>query len=253
MSDDMKPSTMIHPDGPNCKNCGHVVVAKYCGQCGQSHQTGKLSVAHILREIPHAIFHLERGMIPTLYGLALRPGVTINSYLNGRRKSTSNPLTLLLIMAGVYAIANSIVDAQSAAASDGRSAGATWRLFSEYLLLMLAVQLPLTALTTRLLFRNNGRLYGEHLVIHTFIFAFTCVIGTVLVLMEAALHSGYYTAAFYLSNGGYQILAMYATFAPRARNRSVPLLKSVLAFLAYSALNTATVWGIAKAYEVLKA
>lgn len=246
----MEPASHASLQSGYCKDCGAAVNSRHCGACGQAFPTHRLSFGHIAREIPHAIFHLDRGVLPTLLGLALRPGVTINAYLNGRRKRLSNPLTLLLIMAGFSVLVDAFFSpADTVAASVAtENAKTVWHLFSEYLLVMLALQLPLTALITRVILRSGGRIYGEHLAAHTYIFAFTCLIAAALSAIRWGLEISQYVIAFYASNSAYQIWAMYSVFAPTARHRGILLLKTTSAFVLYSALNTATLWAVVNIY-----
>jgi Protein of unknown function (DUF3667) len=86
-----------------CHNCGASTHSAYCGQCGQKAHTQRISFSYLLHEIPHAVFHVDRGLIPTVVGLFKRPGVVVDEYLHGKRARYFNPLTLLILCGGVCA------------------------------------------------------------------------------------------------------------------------------------------------------
>ena len=84
-----------------CANCGAVLTGPWCAACGQKAGAARLSLKHLLHEIPHAVFHVDRGFVPTLKALVTRPGEVVDEYLRGKRVRYFNPLTLLVICAGV--------------------------------------------------------------------------------------------------------------------------------------------------------
>jgi hypothetical protein len=87
----------------SCLNCGAALSTPYCSQCGQKAATHRISLTYLLHEIPHAIFHVDRGLIPTLVGLFRRPGVVVAEYLDGKRARYFNPLTLLVLCSSLCA------------------------------------------------------------------------------------------------------------------------------------------------------
>jgi hypothetical protein len=86
---------------PACLNCGAPVTRGWCSACGQKATVARLSMRHLVHEVPHAIFHVDRGIVPTLRGLVTRPGVMVTEYLEGKRARYFNPLTLLIICSAI--------------------------------------------------------------------------------------------------------------------------------------------------------
>jgi hypothetical protein len=86
-----------------CRNCGADATTTFCGSCGQKVEVKRLSLATLLHEIPHAIFHVDRGFFPTIAGLFTRPGEVVSEYLSGKRAKYFNPLTLLVICGSLCA------------------------------------------------------------------------------------------------------------------------------------------------------
>ncbi|ULQ52003.1 DUF3667 domain-containing protein [Flavihumibacter fluvii] len=81
-----------------CKNCGHGFRLKYCNACGQSADTHRITWKLVLEHLPHAIFHVNRGLFFLLFELIKRPGHTIREYLEGKRRGHVNPFTMLVVV-----------------------------------------------------------------------------------------------------------------------------------------------------------
>lgn len=93
------PPGHAHPAA--CLNCATPLTDKFCAHCGQPAATHRLTMGHFLHEIPHSIWHVDKGIFYTLRELLLRPGITILGYLRGQRVRHFAPLALLLLVTGV--------------------------------------------------------------------------------------------------------------------------------------------------------
>jgi hypothetical protein len=91
-----------HAHPTDCLNCDTPLAGKYCGHCGQPAATHRLSMGHLLHEIPHTIWHVDKGIFYTLRELLTRPGATILGYMRGQRARHFAPLSLLLLVTGIY-------------------------------------------------------------------------------------------------------------------------------------------------------
>lgn len=85
-----------------CKNCGNQFRLNFCNSCGQKANTFRITWKEVIHNLPHAIFHLDEGLVYTIKQLATRPGDTIREYLEGKRKPHFNPF-LLFVLAGSLA------------------------------------------------------------------------------------------------------------------------------------------------------
>lgn len=219
-----------------CANCGTTAVGAYCHACGQRIETHRLTLPHLLHEIPHAVFHVDRGLLVTIFALARHPGRTIRGYLDGHRVRYFNPLTLLMILAGLCALAYAKFDfdftPMAAGMSPEQISGyqAMMKSLLQNYSLGLVVQLPLIALMSWLVMGRH-RSYGEHLAINAFIFAFMCVINLVLIPVHMLLNGSALilplmlaTTLFFLV---YQVVALWDTF--RTPGRGVGALLRALA------------------------
>lgn len=94
----------------NCLNCATLLTADdhYCPTCGQKTNTHRLSMSHIWHDLTHAITHTDKGFFFTIKKLFHRPGIMAREYLAGKRKKYFNPFSLLVILLGVFIVANGI-------------------------------------------------------------------------------------------------------------------------------------------------
>lgn len=169
---------------------------------------------HLLHEVPHALFHLERGILPTLAGLIRRPGKTINGYLDGQRVRYFNPLTLLMLLAGLTVLLSSTfpLDFSAAVAGMPESKKPGYvefvRLNFRWYSASMIFYLPATAVLTLICFAGRGRSYGEHLVINAFAMS---LMTLCLVILFPAFIAVNGTPAFLLviSIGSFVTMAVY--------------------------------------------
>jgi hypothetical protein len=88
----------------NCLNCGATVSASFCPDCGQKTATHRLNWHYVWHDIPHSVFHLDKGFLFTIRQMTLRPGKAVNEFLDGKRVNYFRPLMFLIItgsMAGL--------------------------------------------------------------------------------------------------------------------------------------------------------
>ena len=75
-----------------CLNCGTPLTAKYCPQCGQKANVGRLTWHHLGEEIAHFFTHIEQGFLKTTKDLLIKPGIVQKNYLDGKRKIYHKPI-----------------------------------------------------------------------------------------------------------------------------------------------------------------
>jgi hypothetical protein len=81
-----------------CLNCEETVIHHYCSHCGQKSDTKRIDWHYLIHDVPHSVFHLDKGFLPTLIGMIIRPGEVIQQYLDGKRARYFRPLTYLFIL-----------------------------------------------------------------------------------------------------------------------------------------------------------
>lgn len=232
----------------HCLNCETALVGPRCHVCGQSRATGRLTLQRLLHDIPHSVFHVDRGLLPTLHGLFLQPGRTINAYLDGKRAHYFNPLTLMMLMAGLNTLLFSLFPLQltGLATSMGSTAEAqalqsglaiTYRYFS----LALAMLLPVIAAIGWVCFYGRGRCFGEHLTIQAFLAGFLSFFGICvyvpLRLLDDSPHLGVVWLLYSLLQSLYYLFALAAIFRRSGRIWST-LLRAAAFVVLYTVSST---------------
>ena len=92
-----------------CKNCGHQFDLEFCPNCGQKASVKRLEMKSLLHDLPHAIWHVDKGIIYNIIQLFKRPGYAIKDYLDGKRKNFYHPLAYMLLMLGTMLLAMNLM------------------------------------------------------------------------------------------------------------------------------------------------
>lgn len=87
----------------NCQNCGYVVSGNYCSDCGQSHEVKRIDKNYAFQELLNLI-GFEKGFIFTCKELLIKPGVTIQEYINKNRQKVTKPVTFLILTSVIYSL-----------------------------------------------------------------------------------------------------------------------------------------------------
>jgi hypothetical protein len=80
-----------------CKNCYQPIQNNYCSHCGQKTKVARITLIGLLRDLPPAVFHVDRGFLYNILRLFKEPGIAITEYLSGKRKSFFHPASYLVI------------------------------------------------------------------------------------------------------------------------------------------------------------
>lgn len=165
-----------------CLNCGHIVRDHYCGHCGQDAHTKRLNWHYIWHEIPHSVFHLDKGLIPTLWGMLVRPSKVVNEFLDGKRVRYYRPLAFLILLGTIASIINLNVPLYKVLSQNAETAAFTdtfQRISGKYYNLITIAMIPIFSFTTWLFYRKE-RNYVEIATAHFYIqgaMAFLSVFG----------------------------------------------------------------------------
>ena len=194
-----------HPiDGRvTCQNCDHDYTGRYCNQCGQRADTHPVSWHYIWHEIPHSVWHIDRGIAYTLRQLLTRPGHTIREFLEGKRINHYRPLALLLILGAVVVFVQHGLDvsimksSQGAFGTPNADASARIQAFQAQAFafiernqnLINIATIPLYAFWLWFMFRRRGYNYPQMLVAQTFIANFGLVVSLTVTLLMWLLGS----------------------------------------------------------------
>ena len=151
-----------------CQNCGAEGDHVYCPHCGQALKVKRISLHHLMHEIAHTFWHLEKGFLYTLIELGRHPGSVQRRYLSGLRLHYQKPFPLFAISGTVCALALYFIYLHAPDQTDQY-------YYKHYYFLVLASMLPVYALITFLLFRSPKLNYAEALVLNVYMLGFMSV------------------------------------------------------------------------------
>ncbi|MGH2649174.1 MAG: DUF3667 domain-containing protein [Ginsengibacter sp.] len=175
-----------------CKNCGNTFSGNFCNNCGQAAETHAMNFHYLWHDIQHGLFHFDKGIIFTTRELFTRPGNTIREYLKGRRVSHFRPISMVLVLSGIYAllyhIFHIVMPEDIITISDSGKDFVTLKnildstssWMSEHYEVIALAQLPFAALGTYLAFRKWGYNYVEHFILNAFITSQSLIVHIVL-------------------------------------------------------------------------
>lgn len=162
-----------------CLDCGTPVADRYCGHCGQdAHHTHRFTMRYLLlHDLPHSVWHVDKGLLYTLRMMLTQPGRTIAQYLAGRRAQHFRPIAYLLLIGGLGALIMSRLQLQPLPADKlaempkviGLAMERYMNITYKYPSLIYAVLLPVSALISRWFLRATRYNYAELLIAQAFI------------------------------------------------------------------------------------
>ncbi len=197
------------PTAVACANCGHLITARHCGQCGQA-RFGEADrrFGHLVRLALVDIFSWDGRWPRSLWALLARPGRLGHSYLNGQRLRYLSPVALFLLINVVYFLHPPITDFNLSFVDQAgeqlhrpftaplleahlRSEGLTREQFApiyesrsgEIGKLLLIVHAPIIALGLMLALWGSGRYYAEHMVVALHLLTWTLVLPMLIAPM----------------------------------------------------------------------
>jgi hypothetical protein len=176
----MEPHIQIVPKAAHiaCLNCGSTVLDAFCAHCGQPANTHRITLEHWLHEIPHSIWHVDKGLPYTLGQMLRRPGATLQRYLAGQRAPFFRPLTMLLIITGLLTFLYIMFDLRPYNTHDASLPPElnAFRdrfivFFTRYINWFSVAMLPISALLLKWGMRRAQLNYAECLTVATFVTA----------------------------------------------------------------------------------
>ncbi|TGE27974.1 DUF3667 domain-containing protein [Hymenobacter metallicola] len=180
-----------------CLNCGTLVADRFCGHCGQdAHHTHRFTMRYLLlHDLPHSVWHVDKGVLYTLRQMLTRPGFAIAEYLAGRRAQHFRPVAYLLLVGGLGALLMSMLHVQPFPPEKVATMPKVFLLAMDrymtslykYPSLIYTVLLPINALVAWLLLRATRYHYTEMLVAQAFITGTVTVPAVALTVLLALL------------------------------------------------------------------
>ncbi len=160
----------------HCKNCKQNFKGKFCNHCGQSADTHEINSHFLWRDIQHGLLHFDKGIFYTIKQLFTRPGYTIREFIEGQRIKHFKPISLVLVLAGIYGLLIHYFDISSAIQISATAEEQkiidvkkiTEWISSHYAFTTLLL-LPITSLGTYWAFKKERYNFIQHLVMNAFL------------------------------------------------------------------------------------
>nr|WP_314492804.1 DUF3667 domain-containing protein [uncultured Chryseobacterium sp.] len=150
-----------------CKNCGNVFNGNYCNQCGQSAKTKRINHEFLWEDIQHGLLHYDKGITYSLKKLFEKPGYVIEEYIEGKRVNHFKPISMVIIMATIYALIYHFLDLNHRSALDKSSGMILEEVFEHYYWFVVAT-IPIYAFTTYIMFKKSGYNFYELIIFEAF-------------------------------------------------------------------------------------
>lgn len=150
-----------------CKNCGNSFEGNFCNQCGQSAKTKRINHEFLWEDIEHGLLHYDKGIGYSLKKLFEKPGSVIEDYIAGKRVNHFRPISMVIIMATIYALIYHFLDLNNRSALDESSGLILEKVFEHYYWFVVAT-IPIYTFTTYIMFKKTGFNFYEFVIFEAF-------------------------------------------------------------------------------------
>ncbi len=160
------------PATVTCKNCSKQYQGHFCPQCGQSAHTERIGLAYFMHDIPHSVFHIDKGFFYTLKWMFKSPGTSIKEYLEGKRAKHYRPFAYVILMSTICTLLVPFIEKLTYyQVHHIFPKHIELVFFQRYFSLLIFLLIPFLSLVTWLFFKNKGYNYWEHFLGNTFMAA----------------------------------------------------------------------------------
>lgn len=220
-----------------CANCTTTFEGRFCPACGQPAHTERITGRYLLHEVPHSIFHVDKGLLFTMKELFVRPAATITEYLAGKRARHFKPLAYVVVLSALSSFVAHLVRsyleehagvADTVLPSSGlnRMIVSAAYFFAHYQSVFYFLMIPVISLCTWAFFPARYN-YWEHAIANTFLtaqFNLLLVAGHLMGLRNGGHFSFTPLLAIFFT---YLIAVYTRLFAEPPRHRT-PVLRTIL-------------------------
>ncbi|MFT4095121.1 MAG: DUF3667 domain-containing protein [Niabella sp.] len=158
-----------------CKNCGRLYSGNFCPQCGQSAHEKRIDARWLLHDVPHSVFHIDKGFFYTLKSLFTHPARMVKEYLEGKRVKYFRPFAYVVLMTTVSSLVveslQTVTESVLLKKAPAVLVTHNESFFAHYFSLLIFMMIPLAALITWLSFYTRKYNYWEHFLINTYLSA----------------------------------------------------------------------------------
>ncbi|MWB96328.1 DUF3667 domain-containing protein [Flavobacterium sp. GA093] len=153
-----------------CKNCQHVYEGNYCNNCSQPADTHRINRHFLWHDIQHGLFHFDKGILYSFKALFTRPGDSIREFIEGKRVNHFKPLSLVLLLAGMYGFLYHKFDLNLF--PDPTESEFDYHDFNEWMATHFSwitiATIPIYTIGTWIAFRKQGYNFVEYFILNTF-------------------------------------------------------------------------------------
>lgn len=142
-----------------CKNCGYHFNDHFCSKCGQSAHTERIDFKYFIHDIPHSVFHIDKGFFFTLKAMVTRPGLAIKEYLEGKRINHFRPFGFVILLSTICTILLPLFDKIAVLILKHRQPNLNFasphHFWEKYISLLILILVPILSLVTYLTYRDK--------------------------------------------------------------------------------------------------
>lgn len=157
-----------------CKNCTQIFEGNYCPNCGQPSKIHRINAAYFLHDIPHSIFHVDKGFPYTFWQLITRPSKSLNEYLEGKRASFFRPFGYVVLMSAISSLLINqihVLIQYITYNKTGERLVQHQSFFAHYQSVFIFLMIPLVSVCTWLVFKRARFNFWEHVLVNTYLAA----------------------------------------------------------------------------------
>lgn len=190
---------------------------------GQNDKADRISIPAFIGDLPHAIFHVDRGIFYNFVQLFKRPGASIHDYIAGKRKLFFHPASYLVIALLLNYLVVKITDLHfydenelasmtPLAAQAIRDYDALQWWFLEHTYIYILIAIPASTFFLYLMFRMSAKRLNvaETAVVVLFTIAQGVMIQSIIYLSFGWVQDGSFRRTMEMFN--MSILILYAAF-----------------------------------------
>jgi hypothetical protein len=159
-----------------CKNCEQHYKGNFCSQCGQKASEAHIGLSYFLHDIPHSVFHIDKGFFYTLGVLMSNPGLALKNYLAGKRVKFFKPFAFVILMSTICTILikgiHFLINQRFQSLNNGRTINFEAGFFEKYISVLIFLLIPVLSFITWLCFKKRKYNYWEHFLVNTFLAAY---------------------------------------------------------------------------------
>lgn len=158
----------------SCLNCDASYEGRFCPDCGQKSNTHRITLQAILHDIPHSVFHIDKGLFYTFWQMLYKPGKVVKNYVDGKRVKYFAPIAYVFLLSAVSSFVTRSTEHYANVAISlpkGILFPEIAQFFRHYPALMFCTLAPFISIWSWLFNRRSGYNYWENLILNIYLIA----------------------------------------------------------------------------------